>query len=92
MSAKRDDTVKVDATGQPYVEIVPGIRADVVSNAEAERCTIVVCGSYSHFTDDVWTTCAHCAAPICHRPYSPTTPPKICLACARTYVEQASQA
>lgn len=91
MSAKRDDTVKVDATGQPFVEIA-GVRVDLVSNAECERATIVVCADQSYFTDDVWTTCAHCATPICHRPYVPTTPPKVCLACARTYVEQASQA
>ena len=82
MSARRDDIVKVDADGEPYIEMAPGVKARVCSHEEAEHATFVVCGSVSGFPDDVWTTCAHCARAICHRPHAPVTPPKVCLPCA----------
>lgn len=80
MSANRDDTLKVDATGQPYIE-VRGVKVEVRSEGECAHADYVVCGPRSYFADDIWTSCSRCASPICHRPYIPTTPPKICVSC-----------
>lgn len=57
-----------------------GLDVNVVSDAACEHANYVVCGNESHFPDDVHTLCS-CGAAIVHRPYAPTRPPKICLAC-----------
>lgn len=69
-----------------------GIEAEVVSDAEAEECTAVVCmeagtGPYP-WNDNVETNCSACGRAIIHRPHVPKKPPKICLACANTLLGQ----
>jgi hypothetical protein len=87
MSGTRDHDVKVDPlTGQPYVEI-GGLRAFIGTEAECAAAEFVVCGWHSYFPDDIWTTCARCGRAICHRPYIPTTPPKICAECLAIELE-----
>lgn len=57
----------------------------VVSNEEAEQCSMVICNTSdipSIFPDNVDTTCGLCGAGIYHRPHVPKTPPKICIHCA----------
>jgi hypothetical protein len=66
---------------------IGNIPVKVVSQDEAEQAAYVVCGSVSHFRDDVWTTCGWCQARICHRPQVPVIPPKICLRCVATVIQ-----
>jgi hypothetical protein len=79
--AQRDDDLKVDAAGRPYVELGES-KFFIVDSDEAERASLVVCGPVSYFDDDVHASCADCGTAIVHRPYAPTTPPKVCLGCA----------
>lgn len=60
---------------------VAGIPVEVVSDDECEAAHFVVCGSVSHFGDDVFTNCSRCHASICHRPHTPKKPSKICITC-----------
>ena len=59
----------------------------VATPEECEQTDFVICGPVSFFDDDVHTTCAHCAAPIVHRPDVPKTPAKICLDCFKLQAE-----
>lgn len=61
-------------------DLLKGVK--IGTEDECEGCHFVVCGSKSFFDDDVKTTCSHCGTPIVHRPYSPKSPPKICIKCA----------
>jgi hypothetical protein len=63
-------------------ETIAGIRVKIASPEECERADVVVCGQNSYFPDDVWTTCEGCGRAICHRPYAPLLPKKVCLRCA----------
>lgn len=57
----------------------------VVSDAEAEKASFVVCcrdGMPRYFPDDENGTCSHCGHAIFYRPSVPKTPPKICIMCA----------
>lgn len=61
------------------------LRVEIVSPAEAEQASYVVCmplGSWTPFLDNLEARCAVCRQPIIHRPDAPRTPPKICVACA----------
>jgi hypothetical protein len=81
MKDERLKDLSVDADGRLWFEPVPGLKAEVVSDAECARADFVVCAPVSYFGDDVHTTCAFCGAAIVHRPYMPSGPPKICVAC-----------
>lgn len=61
----------------------------VVSQAEAEQATVLVCvavrdlpAGKSFFADDLRGTCADCSTEIIFRPHAPKTPRKLCIGCA----------
>lgn len=82
MSADPLKGLSVDTDGRLWFELMPGVKAEVVSDAEAEAVDFVVCGPISYFSDDIHTTCAFCGTPIVHRPNAPSGPPKVCMPCA----------
>jgi hypothetical protein len=60
---------------------IGGVEIDLVSEADAEQATVVVCSPVSYFTDDVRTVCGSCGETVFHRPFVPTRPPKMCAPC-----------
>lgn len=66
--------------------ILNGLNVEVVTEAAAERATVVVCGPISYFADDVHSHCSSCGTAIVHRPSVPLLPPKICVECALAMV------
>lgn len=66
---------------------IGGLDANVVSNAEAEKSCMVICGPASGFRDDVETICSLCGTTVFHLPYAPKAPPKVCGACVLKIVQ-----
>jgi hypothetical protein len=62
------------------LEIKDG-QATALPQSQAEEAAYVICGDDSQFDDDIWTTCSKCGRKICHRPFVPSKPPKICFGC-----------
>lgn len=66
-------------------------KIQIVSDAEAEEATLVVCmpiGGPRYFDDDVETVCSECGTGIFHRPHVPKKPRKVCIDCALKLSEQ----
>lgn len=61
-----------------------GIKATVVSDAEAEKVDYVVCmpEGPSEFTDNLTGFCSHCGRKVMFRWHAPLKPKKICIDCA----------
>ena len=83
MSATRDRDIQIDDRGNAYV-LHKGTKVFIADDGESEAADGVICAlaSDSAFSDNILTVCAGCGVDICHRPYAPETPPKVCLRCA----------
>lgn len=69
---------------------------NIVSSEEAEKADFVVCmrvgeGDEGMFKDNVRARCPECGHMIYYRPHNPKRPPKICMQCAMSRIDDEPQ-